>query len=510
MKRLVLSLFVIGMVMNPLSGFSRQPSNFEGSKNVGVDKLMSPYKNGTALLVRNDSTFIADIAEDGSVSNLTYTKDFSRINPDGQVAYCDKTGTLYYTSSGKLFTAKQKKNGKWVEDKYVELLGTAIKRDKYKGSVLAYANWRYMPKDSIQIMNPTVNEDETEMYFASNMKDSKGLDIWKVEKDQDGEWGLPKRIDTRVNTNADENYPLIRKDGMLAFASNRKLGKLLPDSGKYDLYVVNLNSNKQPRLLADVQVEEDKVDQAKRLAAEKERMANEAAAALEEAIKLAEQQEKINSAESSALNDSNAIASAVPNDEKKQVEASDNGQTLTQSSEDKKVSDNEVALKNDKSDAVDNKQGEKSDDQAQKINAQKMEQIRNLDQSLESKPDSIVRVSNNVLATHEMRIFYFEYDKDIPNGTYKEDLEILLDFINAYPNDKFLLVGHTDERGSEDYNDVLSVKRAEWVLFNLLLRDVRLDRLQIRGDGERHPIVKNAKTEEDHQRNRRVEVIRLK
>jgi len=42
-----------------------------------------------------------------------------------------------------------------------------------------------------------------------------------------------------------------------------------------------------------------------------------------------------------------------------------------------------------------------------------------------------------------------------------------------------------------------------------LLKDVKLNRLEIRGDGEKHPIYKNAKTEEEHQKNRRVEVIRL-
>ena len=135
--------------------------------------------------------------------------------------------------------------------------------------------------------------------------------------------------------------------------------------------------------------------------------------------------------------------------------------------------------------------------------------IKQLDDKLKSRPDSVVRLSQNVFATHNMRIFYFEFDKDIPNGTYDKDLLIVLDFINAYPDNKFLIVGHTDERGTYEYNDALSLKRAEWVRFHLLLKGVKLDRLQIRGDGEYHPIVKNAKTEEEHQRNRRAEVIKL-
>lgn len=136
-------------------------------------------------------------------------------------------------------------------------------------------------------------------------------------------------------------------------------------------------------------------------------------------------------------------------------------------------------------------------------------EVSALNKTLEAHPDTVIQVSKNVLATHEMRIFHFEFDKGIPNGTYKEDLEIVLDFINAYPNSQFLLVGHTDERGTFEYNDKLSMKRAEWVYFNLLLRGVKVDRLKMRGDGEYHPIIKNAKTEEDHQKNRRVEIYKL-
>ena len=47
----------------------------------------------------------------------------------------------------------------------------------YTRAVLAYANWRYMPEDSIVILNPALNEDETVMYFASNLRSKKGLDI---------------------------------------------------------------------------------------------------------------------------------------------------------------------------------------------------------------------------------------------------------------------------------------------------------------------------------------------
>ncbi len=453
MKKLFLILFVMGVFFPMENGFCAQRSSFLKTKNVGGEDVISKYKDGKILFVRHDSAFVADMDENGNLVNLTYTEELDKISPEGQVAYGNKSGKLYYSKSGKLFTAKQKKTGEWTMDKPVKILGSGVERDKYRGSVMAYANWRYMPNDSVVVLNPTLNEDETVMYFASNMYGSKSLDIFKVEKDVDGEWGVPQRMDVRVNSSSDENYPFLADDGSLTFGSNRPARNAKPDDNKYDVYGVNPQGTSKPRLLADIdeeaarKLQEEKRLEEERLLAEKKR-----------------QEEAARAADSSAL-------SYV--------------QDVDRSSDQNKRIEN--ALNNSKP-AVDRKR---------------------LNEALKKNPDTALKVSPNVVATKEMRIFYFEFDKDIPNGTYKEDFEVVLDFINSYPNSQFLLVGHTDERGSYEYNDVLSLKRAEWVQFHLLMRDVKLNRLKVRGDGEYHPIVKNAKTEEEHQKNRRVEIIKL-
>ena len=70
-------------------------------------------------------------------------------------------------------------------------------------------------------------------------------------------------------------------------------------------------------------------------------------------------------------------------------------------------------------------------------------------------------------------------------------------------------MGHTDERGSLEYNESLSLRRAQWVMFQLLMKDVSPYRLKVKGEGELMPIVKDAKTEAEHQKNRRVEILKL-
>ena len=474
---------------------SAQGFNFSKGENVGEESLLSPYKGGSAIYVRHDSTFIAELNEDGSIKTLTYTEDFSRINPDGQVAYCDKTGTLYYSKSGKLFSAKQNKKGKWVEDQYIKIMGSGVERDKYPGSVLAYANWRYMPNDSVVILNPTVNEDGTEIYFASNMLNSKKLDIWKVKKDPDGEWGVPSKLGSNINTEADENYPYLRSDGTLAYASNKKTGDKKLKSGKYNVYVADVYKPDQPRPYADV-IEKEKKQQIEETTAEQEK--------LDEEIKKVEdlaQKETGNDSSPSEKTDQgddkegDGTSSSDPLEEKRKA-FMDEIARVNSLAQEQTVPDEKAISETNKSTVHQTSKSE-------------IAKVKQIDDKLKANPDSVIRISQNVLATHEKRIFYFEFDKDIPNGTYDKDLLIVLDFINAYPNSKFLIVGHTDERGTYEYNDALSLKRAEWVRFHLLLKGIKLDRLQIRGDGEYHPIVKNAKTEEEHQRNRRAEIIKL-
>ncbi|MBZ4336464.1 MULTISPECIES: OmpA family protein [unclassified Corallococcus] len=69
-----------------------------------------------------------------------------------------------------------------------------------------------------------------------------------------------------------------------------------------------------------------------------------------------------------------------------------------------------------------------------------------------------------------------------------------------------LIEGHTDSRGSEDYNDQLSERRAESVRNFLVNQGVPADRIQIRGMGENRPVASNS-TAEGRANNRRVEIV---
>lgn len=85
-------------------------------------------------------------------------------------------------------------------------------------------------------------------------------------------------------------------------------------------------------------------------------------------------------------------------------------------------------------------------------------------------------------------------------------IQRLADFLNEQSDKTLIVEGHTDSRGSEQYNDDLSERRAESVVAALVSAGVPRDRLKATGMGEAYPVATN-ETSAGRQENRRVEVI---
>ena len=77
--------------------------------------------------------------------------------------------------------------------------------------------------------------------------------------------------------------------------------------------------------------------------------------------------------------------------------------------------------------------------------------------------------------------------------------------LNQYPNTFVRVEGHTDSRGSNEYNMELSIRRANAVKNLLLQRGVADSRIEVVGFGETMPVATND-TEAGRQKNRRVEI----
>ncbi|GAB3542523.1 OmpA family protein [Pontibacter brevis] len=106
---------------------------------------------------------------------------------------------------------------------------------------------------------------------------------------------------------------------------------------------------------------------------------------------------------------------------------------------------------------------------------------------------------------------FYDFDKANIRPDAARELDKLVQILKDNPGISIELSSHTDERGSEAYNQDLSQRRAESAVEYIISQGIDRSRITARGYGESRPVVRNATTEEEHQRNRRTEfkVVRI-
>lgn len=90
-----------------------------------------------------------------------------------------------------------------------------------------------------------------------------------------------------------------------------------------------------------------------------------------------------------------------------------------------------------------------------------------------------------------------------PGG--RDKLRQVASVLTRYPESNLQIIGHTDSRGTEEFNLGLSRKRAQAVADELTANGVSAQRIALRGLGESQPMATND-TREGRAQNRRVEI----
>ncbi len=104
-------------------------------------------------------------------------------------------------------------------------------------------------------------------------------------------------------------------------------------------------------------------------------------------------------------------------------------------------------------------------------------------------------------------IALFEYNKSSLRKEDDERLTELAKLLKENPNRKIKIIGHTDTKGSDQYNQRLSLLRAKAVAKKLLSLGVNKKQIvEIIGMGKKAPIYPNETEEYQFQENRRVEI----
>ena len=111
------------------------------------------------------------------------------------------------------------------------------------------------------------------------------------------------------------------------------------------------------------------------------------------------------------------------------------------------------------------------------------------------------------LITYQIAFDYHSYD--IKKESY-EFLDSLSIFLSHHRNLTIEISCHTDEKSASYYYQDLTDRRAQSIAYYLHQKNILTERMIAVELRSKMPIVKNAKTELEHQKNRRVEIKILK
>ena len=110
---------------------------------------------------------------------------------------------------------------------------------------------------------------------------------------------------------------------------------------------------------------------------------------------------------------------------------------------------------------------------------------------------------NNILST---RIVLFDYDQFVVKDQFRPLVEAHAKYLQANRNARVALQGHTDERGTREYNIALGQKRADAVKRMLVLLGAQEVQIETVSFGKEKPKALGS-DESAWSQNRRVEIV---
>ena len=136
------------------------------------------------------------------------------------------------------------------------------------------------------------------------------------------------------------------------------------------------------------------------------------------------------------------------------------------------------------------------------IGHQMDQQAKELDQSIPGA--KIERVGEGIQVTFDSGLL-FDFDSDRVRSDAAANLQELARSLTKFPDSDLLIVGHTDSKGDDAYNQSLSQRRSNSASAYLQSQGVPASRIRTSGRGESEPVGSND-TEAGMQQNRRVEI----
>lgn len=406
-------------------------------------------------------------------------------NHDGAGVF-NKAGTAYYFTrcdanpkegGCKIFISK-KEGTEWGKPEMISLFG-----------------------DSVVVGQPALSEDGKTMYFVALDAEGGygGRDIW-MTTGSGTTWGEPVNLGETINTQWDEMFPYIHKDGVFFFSSNGH-----PGMGGLDIFASKRNGNnwaKPENMRAPINSGADDFN----FVANKKRnkgflSSNRPGGRGGDDIYKWIFEPLVFNAEILVINDS--TNRPVPKAEVQFINLSDNTYVDGVTDKDGKIS---FRMKEETSYKISAKK-EKFFKNEGSVSNEGVETSKDfeVDVRIAPFPDTTIIVLEDIL--------YAFNDTALQTQSFAS-LDKLVSLLNKADNLQVGIYSHTDSRGKDDYNDNLSRGRANSVVAYLISKGIEKERLVAKGFGKRKLLISDAKieaaeTEEEkealHQLNRRTE-----
>lgn len=394
--------------------------------------------------------------------------------------------------------------------------------------------------DSVDVWDacPSLSPDGKTLYFASNRSNDTygGIDIFKATKDATGGWANVQNLGKPFNTEGDDMFPYINGQGKLFFASNGHAGL-----GGLDIFTVDTIKT------IDETTKKEKIDfKIRNVGVPINSPADDFG------IVFSNRTDGFfssNRTTDGAKGDDDIYA--FGNDSIYQKKVTYYLQGIAYSKTLKGVKSTlagvQLTLKNEKGEVIDQIQADENGkfkfpkkiaiDKVYGVFGTKGKEFLDNDTLFSSVGkgvkditklpkkendiffDTQITLTENFLVEKrdkkgkiivpEITILY-DYDK----ANIRPDAAVILDefygflkeYLEEYPDQVVEMGSHTDSRGNDKYNQKLAQRRADSAVAYLVQKGTPIDRIKAKGYGESEPKIKNAKTEAQHQENRRTTV----
>lgn len=425
------------------------------------------------------------------------------ITPDGQHMYIYRSdndqGDIYESRLKGDKWSSPKKLPKVINTKYhetsaclsydgKELYFTSNRPDKTLGESDIYVctknekgEWAHVKNIGGKINTPYKEEsvffmpDGRTMYFSSEGHNTMGgLDIFKVTRDENGNWGVPENLGMPINTPDNDVFLVLSASGKHGYYASVR-----DDSqGSADIYLVTFMGPEKPQLTS---VEDNLIAA----------IANPVSEAY---VQPAEALSMVNlTILKGIIKDKGTFKPleaeiVIVDNEKNEVVYS----ALSNENTGKYL----VSLPSGKNYGISvNKEGYMFHSENFDIPSSSgyLEVEKNIDLMN-------VEIGSKII----LRNVFFDFDKATLRDESETELNRLIKFLNTYSSVRVEISGHTDSRGSDEYNQSLSQNRAQSVVNYLIINGIDKTRLAFKGYGESQPMASND-TDQGRQLNRRVE-----